>query len=154
LSNFATTSQQWTITRIPTTATSGTITINSNNPTYMFLDSGYYNVCVKATFANGCIKTICKTIHIAQNLPGTNTCTLQAYPNPASTVINTTVTLVQPQLINAFIYNSMNALVAQKQQQGVVGLNTISINIAALPSGIYTIKVMYGGQVCYAPFIK
>jgi PKD repeat protein len=154
LSNFATTSQQWTITRIPSTATTGTITINSNNPTYMFLDSGYYNVCVKATFANGCIKTICKTIHIAQNLPGTNVCVLQAFPNPASTVINTTVTLVQPQLINAFIYNSMNALVAQKQQQGIVGTNIISINIATLPAGIYTIRVLYGGQACYAPFIK
>jgi PKD repeat protein len=154
LSNFATTSQQWTIKKIPTTATSGTITINSNNPTYMFLDSGYYNVCVRATFANGCVKEICKTIHIAQNLPGTNVCTLQVFPNPASTVINTTVTLAQPQLINAFIYNSTNALVAQKQQQGIVGLNTISMNIAALPSGIYTIRVMYGGQVCYAPFIK
>lgn len=154
LSNFATTSQQWTIKKIPTTATSGTITINSNNPTYMFLDSGYYNVCVRATYANGCVKTICKTIHIAQNLPGTNVCTLQAFPNPASTIINTTVTLAQPQLINAFIYNSINALVAQKQQQGVVGTNIISMNIATLPAGIYTIRVLYGGQVCYAPFIK
>jgi PKD repeat protein len=154
LSNFATTSQQWTITRIPNTATSGTITINSNNPTYMFLDSGYYNVCVRATYANGCVKTICKTIHIAQNLPGTNVCTLQAYPNPASTVINATVTLVQPQIINAIIYNSLNVLVSQTQQQGVVGVNTISMNIATLPSGIYTIRVLYGGQVCYAPFIK
>ncbi len=154
LSNTATTSQRWTITKIPTTATSGTITINTNNPTYMFLDSGNYNVCVRATYANGCVKTICKTIHIAQNLPGTNVCTLQAFPNPASTIINTSVTLAQPQLINAFIYNSTNALVAQKQQQGIVGLNTISMNIAALPAGIYTIRVMYGGQVCYAPFIK
>jgi PKD repeat protein len=154
LSNTATTSQQWTITKIPSTATSGTITINSNNPTYMFLDSGYYNVCVKATYANGCIKTICKTIHIAQNLPGTNVCTLQAFPNPASTVVNAIVTLAQPQIISATIYNSQNVLVSQTQQQGVVGINTISMNIASLPSGIYTIRVLYGGQVCYAPFIK
>ncbi len=154
LSNTATTSQQWTIKKIPSTATSGTITINTNNPTYMFLDSGYYNVCVKATYANGCIKTICKTIYIAQNLPGTNVCSLQAYPNPASTVINAIVTLTQPQLINATIYNTLNAVVAQTQQQGVVGLNTISINIASLPAGIYTIRVLYGGQVCTATFIK
>jgi PKD repeat protein len=154
LSNTATTSQQWTIRKIPTSATSGTITINTNNPTYMFLDSGYYNVCVRATYANGCVKEICKTIHIAQNLPGTNVCTLQAFPNPASTVINTIVTLAQPQIINATIYNTTNAIVAQTQQQGVVGLNTISVNIASLPAGMYTIRVLYGGQVCYAPFIK
>jgi PKD repeat protein len=154
LSNTAITSQQWTITKIPNTANTGIVTINTNNPTYMFLDSGYYNVCVKATYANGCIKTICKTIHIAQNLPGTNVCTLQAFPNPASTVVNAIVTLAQPQIINATIYNSQNVLVLQTQQQGVVGLNTISINIASLPAGIYTIRVLYGGQVCYAPFIK
>jgi PKD repeat protein len=154
LSNTATTSQQWTITKIPATATSGTITINTNNPTYMFLDSGYYNVCVKATYANGCIKTICKTIHIAQNLPGTNVCTLQAFPNPASSIVNAIVTLAQPQIINATIYNSQNVLVSQTQQQGVVGINTISMNIATLPAGIYTIRILYGGQVCYAPFIK
>jgi PKD repeat protein len=154
LSNTATTSQQWTITKIPTTATAGTVTINGNNPTYMFLDSGYYNVCVKATYANGCIKYICKTIHITQNMPGTNVCTLQAYPNPATAIVNATVTLLQPQLINSTIYNSQNVLVAQTQQQGVVGINTISFNIATLPAGIYTIRVLYGGQVCYAPFIK
>jgi PKD repeat protein len=154
LSNTATTNQQWIITKVPTTATSGTVTINSNNPTYMFLDSGYYNVCVKATYANGCVKTICKTIHITQNMPGTNVCTLQACPNPASSIVNAIVTLVQPQLINATIYNTQNAVVAQAQQQGVVGLNTISINIANLPVGIYTIRVLYGTQVCYAPFVK
>jgi PKD repeat protein len=154
LSNTSTTDQLWTITRIPTTATQGSTTIHLNNPTYMFLDSGYYNVCVKATFANGCVKNICKTIYITQNMPGTNVCTLQAYPNPASSIVNAIVTLVQPQLINATIYNSQNAVVAQTQQQGVVGLNTISMNIANLPAGIYTIRVIYGTQVCYAPFVK
>ncbi len=154
LSNTATTNQQWTITKIPTTATIGTVTINSNNPTYVFLDSGYYNVCVKATYANGCVKTICKTIHITQNMPGTNVCTLQAYPNPASSIVNAIVTLVQPQIINATIYNTQNAVVSQAQQQGVVGLNTISMNIANLQAGVYMIRVIYGTQVCYAPFVK
>ncbi len=154
ISNTATTSQQWTITRIPTTATTGTTTINTNNPTYLFLDSGYYNVCVKTTYANGCIKTICKTIHITQPMPGVNTCTLQVYPNPASTSINASVTLVQPLMINASVYNNMAVLVAQKQQQGVVGNNIVSVNVANLPAGIYTLRVMYGNQVCYATFVK
>jgi PKD repeat protein len=154
ISNTATTSQQWTITRVPTTAGTGTTTINTNNPTYLFLDSGYYNVCVKATYANGCIKTICKTIHILQPMPGVNTCTLQVYPNPATTVINASVTLVQPLIINASVYNNMALLVAQKIQQGVVGNNIVSVNIATLPSGVYTLRVVYGNQICYATFIK
>ncbi len=153
-SNTAAISQQWTITRIPTTAATGTTTINTNNPTYLFLDSGYYNVCVKATYANGCVKTICKTIYINQSIPTTNTCTLQVYPNPATTIINASVTLVQPVLISTSIYNNMAVLVAQKQQQGIVGNNLISINIATLPAGNYTIRVLYGNQICYATFIK
>jgi PKD repeat protein len=154
VTNTTTTSQQWTITRIPTTATTGTTTINTNNPTYVFLDSGYYNVCVKSTYANGCIKTICKTIHIVQSMPGANTCTLQVYPNPASNTINTSVTLVQPFMLNASVYNNMGVLVAQKQQQGVVGNNIVSINIGTLPAGVYTLRMTYGTQVCYATFVK
>jgi PKD repeat protein len=153
VSNTATTSQQWTITRI-LVAGSGTTTINTNNPTYMFLDSGYYNVCVKATYANGCVKTICKVIHVLQNMPTANNCTLQITPNPASSVINANITLVQPLLLNAYVYNSMNVLVAQKQQQGLVGNNTISMNIAALPAGIYILRLVYGTQLCYATFVK
>ncbi len=154
VSNTATISQQWTITKIPTTATTGTVTINGNNPTYMFQDSGYYNVCVTATFAGGCVKTFCKIIHITQNLPGTNVCTLQTYPNPATNTVNTQVTLATPQMISASIYNSQNVLVSQTQHQGVVGVNTISINIANLASGTYILRVAYGNQICYASFVK
>jgi PKD repeat protein len=154
VSNTTTISQQWTITRIPTTAATGTTTINTNNPTYVFLDSGYYNVCVKTTYANGCIKTICKYIYIAQPMPGANTCTLQVYPNPASSSINTSVTLVQPFMLNASVYNNMGVLVAQKQQQGVVGSNIVSINIGTLPAGVYTLRMTYGNQICYATFVK
>jgi PKD repeat protein len=154
-SNNTTINQQWTITRISNiSGGSGTLTINSNNPTYMFLDSGVYNVCVKATFTNGCIKTICKTIYIAYPLPTSNNCTLQVYPNPATVYANAIVSLAQPLLLDAKIYNSANVLVAQKQQQGFVGNNAISVNILNLSSGLYTFKLAYGNQICSATFVK
>jgi PKD repeat protein len=154
LSNTSITNQQWTITKIPTTATNGTTTINTNNPTYMFLDSGYYNVCVKATYANGCIKTFCKIIHIAQNMPTANTCSLNIYPNPATIFANVIVTLTQPSILTATIFNSQNVQVAQKQQQGYVGNNAISVSIANIPAGAYIFRLVYGSQICYATFIK
>jgi PKD repeat protein len=154
VSNTASTSQQWTISKIPSTATQTPVVINTNNPTYMFLDSGYYNVCVRVTYANGCIKNVCKTIYINQNMPSNNICTLQVFPNPASTVVNTAITLLQPQLISVTVHNGLSVQVAQVQQQGVVGLNTVSVNISNLPAGIYTLRALYGGQVCYATFIK
>ena len=146
--------QRWTITKMPANGTNGTATIYQNNPTYVFLDSGYYNVCLRVTFAGGCVKEYCRSIHIAQSVPGTSTCVLPVYPNPASTVINAAVALTQPLPLNAYIYNSMNMLVAQKQQQGVVGLNTVSINIANLPAGVYSVRLYYGNNLCTSTFIK
>jgi PKD repeat protein len=154
VSNTTATSQQWTITKIPATASQTPVVINTNNPTYMFLDSGFYNVCVRVTYANGCIKTTCKSIYINQNMPTTNTCTLQVYPNPATTFANAIVTLTQPSTLTATVFNSLNIQVAQQQQQGFVGNNAISVGIANLPAGVYIFRLVYGTQVCYATFIK
>ena len=153
-SNNTITSQLWTITKVPTTPGTGTATIQGNNPTYVFLDSGYYNVCVRATFAGGCVKTVCRTIHITQQMPFTTTCNLQVYPNPATTYANANITLAQPLQLNAYIFNSMNMLVAQKQQQGFVGTNVISIYTGNLPAGIYSYRVVYGNQTCSSNFVK
>ena len=153
-SNTAITSQLWTITKTPTTIGTGTATIQSNNPTYVFLDSGYYNVCLKATFAGGCVKTFCKTIRINHPMPFTTTCNLQVYPNPVSTYANANITLAQPLQLNAYIFNSMNMLVAQKQQQGFVGTNVISIYTGNLPAGIYSYRVVYGNQTCSTNFVR
>ncbi len=154
MANANTSDQVWTITKIPTTASTGTSTIHSNNPTYVFLDSGYYRVCLRGIFAGGCVKEFCKTIHVAQAMPFTTSCTLQVYPNPANNYANANITLAQPQILYAYIYNNMNMLVAQKQQQGFVGTNVMSINIGSLPSGIYTYRLVHGKDVCSANFIK
>lgn len=154
VSNAATTDQVWTITRVPATSTTGTATIHLNNPIYVFADSGYYRVCLRATFAGGCIKEYCRTIHIEHPIPTTTYCSLQVYPNPASTVINATITLAQPLLLNAYVYNSMNMLVAQKQQQGAVGVNTVTVPIGTLPAGVYRIRLVYGNHACYNTFLK
>ena len=153
-SNTAITNQLWTIAKLPTSATSGTATINAINPTYVFLDSGSYRVCLKVTFAGGCVKEFCKIIHIAQQMPFTSNCTLQVFPNPTSTNANAMVTLAQPMVLNGYIYNSSNMLVAQKQQQGFVGNNTMSIYVGGLPAGIYSFRLLYGGQVCTSTFVK
>ena len=153
-SNTAITNQLWTIAKLPATATSGSATIYTNNPTYVFLDSGNYRVCLKVTFAGGCVKEFCKIIHIAQQMPFTSSCTLQVYPNPTSTNANAQVTLAQPLVLNGYIYNSMNMLVAQKQQQGFVGTNAMSIYVGTLPAGIYSFRMLYGNQVCTSTFVK
>ncbi|MGC4100256.1 PKD domain-containing protein [Ferruginibacter sp.] len=149
--NYTILDQTWTITRL-SPATTPPVILHQNNPVYVFHDTGYYNVCLKAVMLGGCIKEYCHVIHIEQVV--NSTCELQAYPNPASNVVNVNVTLTQPGMIDAYIYNAMNMLVKEKHQAGITGNNLVSININDLTPGLYNIKLVYGGKTCYARFTK
>lgn len=150
-SNILIIDQTWTITKLPVSSPGSTVTLHQNNPTYLFQDTGYYRVCLRAVTLGGCIKEVCKIIHITQV---SNACLLQAYPNPATSIVNVNVTLTQPGMIDAYVYNSLNVLVREKHQVGVPGNNVVSININDLPAGLYRIKLIYQNHVCYALFQK
>ncbi|MBK7432742.1 MAG: PKD domain-containing protein [Chitinophagaceae bacterium] len=149
-SNFPILDQTWTITRL---VNNQSVTLHQNNPSYLFPDTGMYRVCLRAVTLGGCIKEVCQYIRI-ERTGGTNACTLQAYPNPASSIVSVNVSLTAPEMINVYIYNSSNVLVLQRQQQGVVGANVVTTNIANLLAGQYVIKLIYGNHVCYGQFQK
>jgi PKD repeat protein len=148
--NFPVLDQTWTITKL-TPSTTTPVILHQNNPSYVFGDTGTYRVCLKAITLGGCVKEFCSVIRIERLAP---VCILQAYPNPASSVINVAVSLPQPLLIKAYVYNSVNVLVKEKQQQGAAGNNVVTINVNDLAPGAYTIKVLYGNSTCYARFTK
>ena len=81
-------------------------------------------------------------------------CTLTAYPNPAVSTVNVNVVLTQPDMINAYMYNSLNVQVMEKHQQGVTGNNLVTFGVAGLMPGLYTIKFIYGNHICYTQFQK
>lgn len=149
LSNYPITSQTWTITKL-TISGSQTITLNQNNPVYVFNEPGDYRVCLRALTYGGCVKEYCEVIHISANTD----CALTAYPNPTTNQVSVGVTLTSPEVIHVYIFNSLNILVKQKEQQGVTGTNIVTTNIEGLVPGSYTIKVVYGNRVCYAKFQK
>jgi PKD repeat protein len=140
--------QTWTITKL---AGGATVTLHQNDPIYLFQDTGYYRVCLRAVMLGGCVKEYCNYIRIEQV---SNACTLQAFPNPATTTVNVNVYLTQPQMIHAYVYNSLNVLVLDKNQQGYTGNNLVSMQVNNLPAGQYTIRLIYGNSVCYASFQK
>jgi PKD repeat protein len=148
--NFPVLDQTWTITKLSLAATPPVI-LHQNNPSYVFSDTGYYRVCLKAITLGGCVKEYCSVIRI-ENLA--TACLLQAYPGIANSVVNVAVTLTQPQMIHAYVYTSTNVLVREKHQQGVTGNNVLTFSISTLPAGLYTIKVIYGNKTCYARFTK
>lgn len=143
--------QVWTITRLPVSTPNTQVVLHQSNPVYLFQDTGLYRVCLRAITLGGCVKEFCREIRIGQVASG---CMLQACPNPTSNTINVNVQLSQPELIYAFIYNSMNMLIRDKQQQGHTGSNIVSFTVNDLAAGQYTIKLVYGNNICYARFTK
>ena len=143
--------QTWTITKLPASTNNPPVILHQNNPVYTFRDTGYYRVCLRAVLLGGCVKEYCTVIRIEHV---TNACLLQAYPNPASGFVNVNVYLTQPEMIHAYVYNSLNVLVRDKHQQGYTGNNIVNINLSGLAAGQYTIKLVYGNKTCYARFEK
>lgn len=140
--------QTWTITKMPG---GPTVTLHQNNPLYLFQDTGYYRVCLRAVLLGGCVKEYCSYIRIEHV---SNACELQAYPNPTSEIVNVNPYLPQPEMIHAYVYNSINVLVMDKHQQGFTGNNLVTLNVHNLVAGLYSIKLIYGNRTCYARFQK
>jgi hypothetical protein len=139
----------WTITKVG--STTAPVILHQNNPIYLFQDTGYFRVCLKATLQGGCIKEYCNYVRIEQV---SSVCELQAFPNPANVTVNVNLTLTQPEMIHAYVYNSLNVLLLQQDQQGNTGNNLVTLNISSLAAGQYTIRLIYGNNVCYARFQK
>ena len=79
--NSAVSQQSWTITSLTNPADSP-IVITQTNPVYVFNDTGYYNVCLKAVTNDNCIKEYCNTIHITTIAA---TCELAGISKPGTT---------------------------------------------------------------------
>nr|MBP9099115.1 PKD domain-containing protein [Ferruginibacter sp.] len=153
VSNYTIVSQTWTIKKMATTPGTATVTLLQNNPSYVFQDTGMYRVCLRAVTLGGCIKEYCREIYIQQLFTPSN-CNLQVYPNPVTSLLNLNIYLTQPQMLDVYIYNSQNVLVREKHQQGFTGTNIVTVPVANLVAGSYTVKVIRGNSVCYAQFVK
>ncbi len=150
LSNYPIISQTWVITKLTNTS-STPVTLTQANFVYTFTEPGDYRVCIRAQTYGGCIKEYCEVIHISS---ANTACTLTAYPNPSTNQVSVALQLTSPEMIHVYIFNSLNILVKQKEQQGYTGNNIFSTNIEGLIPGWYTIKIIYGNRICYSKFQK
>ena len=143
--------QVWYIYKLNGTVATPPVILHQNNPVYLFQDTGLYKVCLKAKLDGGCVKEYCSNILIDQV---SNVCELQAFPNPTSALVNVNLYLTQPEMIHATVYNNVNVVVLQHNQQGNTGNNLVTLNVSNLIAGQYTIRLVYGNRVCYARFQK
>jgi hypothetical protein len=150
-SNVPVASYQWTITKANNSATP--VVFNVAQPIYVFPDTGLYRYCLRVVASNGCVKERCDSLLIwSTSLPPQ--CVLQAFPNPASNQVAVNAELTTAGIITGTIYNNQGMPLQQITKNGMVGNNLLVFNISNLPQGFYTIRLMYGGQICYARFQK
>ena len=57
-------------------------------------------------------------------------------------------------MIYATVYNNLNVVVLQQNQQGNTGNNVVTLQVNNLIAGQYNIRLVYGNRVCYARFQK
>ena len=150
-SNYPITSETWTFTKISPVSTTPPVVLSQFDPVYIFPEAGYYRVCLRAITYGGCVKEYCEVIYISQV---NSACTLRSYPNPTHNTISVNVVETVPEMIHVYIYNSLNILVAQKEQQGNIGDNIVTVNVENLLPGTYTMRVVHGNHICYSQFQK
>ncbi|QNA44455.1 PKD domain-containing protein [Lacibacter sediminis] len=148
VSNQPITSQSWTIWRSNSTTP---VKINVNDPTYIFQDTGYYKVCLRATTANGCVKEYCNYVHITY-VP--RECHLQITPNPAIANIQFKVQVEIAKPVVASIIDMTGMRKAVFYLNAVPGVNTFTLPVTTLAPGYYTLEVKVGDQVCTSKFQK
>ena len=142
--------QHWTFTNINNGHSD---TVNQNNPVHVFGDTGVYRVCVRGYFSTACVKEYCDEVRIYSTISPTQ-CILNSYPNPAHNTITFNVQLDEPGIIAASVYNTQGILMMQYTQTGFTGNNPVTLNVENLPTGFYTVRIMYNGRVCYTRFQK
>jgi PKD repeat protein len=143
--------QQWTFTNLGNNDSA--ITLNQNNPVYVFPDTGVYRVCVRGAFSTACVKEFCDEVRIYSTIAPAQ-CVLVSYPNPAQNVVSFNVQLDQTGIITSTVINMQGVVLMQYTQTGLTGNNFVTLNIQNLPPGFYTVRVMYNGHVCYTRFQK
>lgn len=93
---------------------------------------------------------------IALNSTAAATARLQVFPNPASAVVNYTLTSQVSDEVTVQVYNLAGVVVMSRQQQLSAGINQQTLAIATLKSGNYFLKVINreGTNQYVQPFVK
>ena len=108
-------------------------------------------VCMQIQRNDSCIDQVCKPVII--NAMG-DECSVQVYPNPTNSLINGALNLPQAASIITRVINTEGVIVRQLQQAGIAGGNTVTINVANLPAGLYRISFNYLNRSCSRQFFK
>jgi PKD repeat protein len=119
--------------------------------THEYAVAGRYPVCLTILTEQGCETRICKTVGVnASN----SSPIIQLSPNPVETVLHVLYQSTKEQDVRVLIFNANGVLMQSYVKNVIVGVNTWSFDVSALPAGIYSLVVQIGSRVVSAAFTK
>jgi PKD repeat protein len=153
ISNEPLASQTWYISRISPNGLPILVAIlRQNNPTFLFRDTGRYQVCLKGVTVSLCYKEYCASIHIEKvvNAPGT----VNLSPNPASNYVTIEVNLDKPEQVFIRILDGSGAVKAEYSKTGATGNNRFTLPVQALSQGLYLVEIKTNTRKWLTRFVK
>lgn len=152
LSNQIVVSQTWFISGSDTTHRA---VLTSLNPTYIFPDTGYYNVCLQTLTNTGCAGWFCEKIRINSFVQRSSNI-IPSFPNPVngSSSVSLRVNMERPGRITITIYTTMGNAIYTAVQTGATGLNQVAVPVSTLQPGQYFIDIRYDNEKKQSIFQK
>jgi len=147
--------QKWGIQKISIPVQPPVI-IESNNPTYVFRDTGWYLVCLYAVTAGDCYKIYCERIHIERlgNSVDVNSGSAQVIPNPVSNTARIEFDMETGGSVNLRILDASGSVQMTYSATGQAGNNRINIPVEKLNNGFYIVEIRYANRLKLAKFQK
>lgn len=126
-------------------------TSSQQNPTHVYAASGTYNVCLTATSADGCTNEQCSNITVnSLSNESFAQAGISMYPNPVSHMLN----LSLPASFSASSVSVIDATGTTVWQKNTASEGMLSIDVQALRSGMYILRIQSAAGLMHAGFIK
>lgn len=150
-SNQPISSQFWSIYRY---AGGDSAFINTSDPSYQFIDTGAYLVCLTLTTNNGCTRSYCEYIYVG-NVQGRFAERIPAFPNPVTNgPVRFSLYIGRQEEIKVTVTDLYGNQVMQAKQTGYRGSNVISIPTDKFGKGQYFVEICVGYRLNRSIFQK
>ncbi|MBL0267511.1 MAG: PKD domain-containing protein [Chitinophagaceae bacterium] len=128
--------------------------INTPDPSYQFIDTGAYLVCLTLTTNSGCTRTYCEYVYVG-NVQGRFAERIPAFPNPVSNgPVRFSIYIGRQEEIKVTVTDLYGNQVLESRQTGFRGSNLISIPTERLGKGQYFVEICVGYRLNRSIFQK
>lgn len=113
------------------------------SPTYIFLQTGDFDITLTGTDAQGCVVTVTHTITVDMNIDTDNPDYVTDFnlsPNPSAGLLQIDLEMPRPARLRYVVSNAVGQTVAEAEYENANGLQD-RLDLRHLPSGVYIFRL-------------